>query len=212
MDSIMNYIIERIIILPGILVGLSFHEFGHAWMSARLGDPTPRLQGRVTLNPAAHIDVIGFASLLLLGFGWGKPVQVDPRYYRHKRRDELMVALAGVTINFFIALAGAALMKLFYTTGSAFLATSIGGIIWRILVGLVQINLVLMIFNLIPLPPLDGFGVITQLFHLDTKSWYARFCQLGPMILLIAIVLNLTSYIISPAVSALYLFILNLFF
>ena len=96
-------ILTKLLMLPGIIIGLSFHEFAHAWMSDKLGDPTPRRQGRVTINPMAHIDPIGFLALLLVGFGWGKPVQIDPGYYKHRRRDEFLVGIAGVTMNLLIA-------------------------------------------------------------------------------------------------------------
>lgn len=212
MNSIMDFMIQRLILLPGIIVGLSFHEFGHAFVSDRLGDPTPRAQGRVTLNPAAHVDLIGFVSLLILGFGWGKPVQINPLYYKHRRRDEIMVAFAGVLMNLVLAFAGAGLMKLFYVgIGGVFKSQSIY-VIWQILTGFVQINLVLLFFNLIPLPPLDGFGIITQLFKLDTKAWYPRFYQLGPMLLLMLIIFNGTQYILSPEINWLYGVIMRIFF
>ena len=83
-------ILSKLLTLPGIIIGLCFHEAAHAKMSDKLGDPTPSMQGRVTLNPMAHIDVIGFISLILFGFGWGKPVMIDPRYYKHPRRDVLL--------------------------------------------------------------------------------------------------------------------------
>ena len=98
-------ILTKLLMLPGIIIGLSFHEFAHAWMSDKLGDPTPRRQGRVTINPMAHIDPIGFLALLLVGFGWGKPVQIDPGYYKHRRRDEFLVGIAGVTMNLLLAIA-----------------------------------------------------------------------------------------------------------
>ena len=208
----MSYIIGRLIILPGIIVGLSFHEFGHAWVSKRLGDPTPSLQGRVSLNPAAHIDIVGFVCLLMLGFGWGKPVEINPSYYKHRRRDEMLVSFAGVFMNLVVAFASAAVMKIVYTAAPQFIATSVGTVIWQILIGMLQINIVLMLFNLIPLPPLDGFGIITQIFKLDTKRWYPRFYQLGPMFLLLIIVFNLTDYILTPQVTWLYNFITGIFF
>ena len=214
MSSIISYILGRLIILPGIIIGLSFHEFAHAKASDLLGDPTPRLQGRTSLNPVAHIDPMGFLLLLLIGFGWGRPVQIDPRYYRHRRRDELIVSLAGVTMNLLIAVAAAGIMRLAYEVAGApfFLGTSAGNIVWSILQGAVSINLVLMFFNLIPLPPLDGFGIITQIFRLDRKPWYTRFYQLGPMFLMIIILFQLTSYVISPAVSWTYSLIMGIFF
>lgn len=213
MSSIISYILGRLIILPGIIIGLSFHEFAHAKASDMLRDPTPRLQGRVSLNPAAHIDPVGFLLLLLIGFGWGKPVQIDPRYYRNRRRDELIVSLAGVAMNLLIAVAAAGIMRLAYESGAPFFfGTSAGNLLWSILQGIVSINLVLMFFNLIPLPPLDGFGIITQIFRLDRKPWYGRFYQLGPMFLMIIILFQLTSYVISPAVSWTYSLIMGIFF
>lgn len=212
MSTVMSFIIGRILILPGILLGLSFHEFGHAYMSYKLGDPTPKLQGRVSLNPLVHVDIIGFVSLLLLGFGWGRPVVIDPSYYKHRRRDEMLVAFAGVFMNLLIAIAGAAVMKVYYTYVGGVTASQLSNIVWQMLVGIVQINIVLLFFNLIPLPPLDGFGVITQIFRLDRYSWYRRFYQLGPMFLLILIVLNGTSFIITPLSNWLYSAITGIFF
>ena len=215
MDDIIDLIMQRLLLLPGILLGLSFHEFGHAFVSARLGDPTPKVQGRVTLNPAAHVDAVGFIALLLLGFGWGKPVQIDPRYYKHRRSGEILVGFAGVIMNLLLALAGAALMRVCYMCVLSNIDSSsmisVGNVILQLLSGIVQINLVLMFFNLIPLPPLDGFGIITQLFRLNTRSWYQKFYQLGPMILLLLIIFNGTQYIISPEVSWLYQKIMTLF-
>lgn len=212
MTGILDYIIDRLIILPGIIVGLSFHEFGHAFVSDKCGDPTPRQQGRLSLNPVAHIDVVGFISLLLLGFGWGKPVQIDPRWYKRRRLDEVMVALAGVVMNLLIAFIGTALMSLYYHFGLGYLPVNVETVILQMFVGIVQINLVLIFFNLIPLPPLDGFGIITQIFRLDSRPWYYRFYQLGPMFLLILIITHATSYIITPPVTVLYNFLINLFF
>ncbi len=213
MSSITAYILGRLIILPGIIIGLAFHEFAHALASDRLGDPTPRLQGRVSLNPASHIDPIGFILLLLIGFGWGRPVQINPGYYKHRRRDELIVSLAGVVMNLAIAVAFAGIMRIAYGAGASFLfGTNAGNIIWQVLASVVSMNLVLMFFNLIPLPPLDGFGIITQIFKLDRKPWYRRFYQLGPMFLMIIILFRVTSYVISPAVSWTYSLIMGIFF
>ena len=96
----LSSLLDKLLLLPAIIIGLSVHEFAHAFVSDRLGDPLPRAQGRVTLNPLRHIDPIGFVMLLLCGFGWGVPVQIDPRYYKKRRRDEALVAVAGVTMNF----------------------------------------------------------------------------------------------------------------
>ena len=153
----------KLLMLPGIIMALSFHEFAHAWVSDKLGDPTPRRQGRVTLNPLAHIDWIGFITLIIVGFGWGKPVQIDPGYYKNRRRDEFLVAIAGVTMNLILAIIISFPVKMMMKT-NVFGASALGYDIYMILFYAVMINLVLMIFNLIPCPPLDGWNIITQIF------------------------------------------------
>ena len=194
-------ILTKLLMLPGIIIGLSFHEFAHAWMSDKLGDPTPRRQGRVTINPMAHIDPIGFLALLLVGFGWGKPVQIDPGYYKHRRRDEFLVGIAGVTMNLLIAvifsLPARAIVKAF--NGAA--ASDFIYNIYLMIFYIVSINIVLMIFNLIPCPPLDGWGTLTQIFRLDRYSWWYKVYQYGTWILLALIVFDVTDRIITPLVT-----------
>ena len=193
-------ILTKILMLPGIIIGLSFHEFAHAWVSDKLGDPTPRRQGRVTINPLAHIDWMGFLALLLVGFGWGKPVQIDPGYYKHRRRDEFLVSIAGVTMNLILAVIISIPAKLMIKTFSAGTSELVYNI-YLILFYAVTINLVLMIFNLIPCPPLDGWGIITQLFGLDKYDWWYKAYQYGTWILLALIVTNVTDHIITPLVT-----------
>jgi len=197
----MNAILAKILMLPGIILGLSLHEFAHAWMSDKLGDPTPRRQGRLTINPLAHIDWIGFAALVLVGFGWGRPVEIDPRYYKKPRRDEFLVAIAGVTMNLIIAVVLSFVVKglqsAFYSTGGSAVIENL----YLIFFYAVSINVVLMIFNLIPCPPLDGWGIITQLFRLDRYSWWYKVYQYGTWILLGLIVFNVTDMILTPLVT-----------
>ncbi|MBE6027079.1 MAG: site-2 protease family protein [Clostridiales bacterium] len=195
-----DLILTKLLMLPGIILGLSFHEFAHAWVSDKLGDPTPRRQGRVTINPLAHIDWIGFLALLLVGFGWGKPVQIDPSYYKNKRRDEFLVSIAGVTMNLILAIIISIPAKLMIKTFTAD-ASDLMYNVYLILFYAVTINLVLMIFNLIPCPPLDGWGIITQLFGLDKYDWWYKVYQYGTWILLALIVTNLTDRIITPLVT-----------
>lgn len=187
--------------LPGIIIGLSFHEFAHAWMSDRLGDPTPRRQGRVTINPLAHIDWVGFLALLLVGFGWGKPVQIDPSYYKHRRRDEFLVGIAGVTMNLIITIIFAIPARLILNTLGGAAVTDLMYNLYLIIFYTVTINVVLMVFNLIPCPPLDGWGIITQLFRLDRYRWWYKVYQYGTWILLALILLNVTDLILTPLVS-----------
>lgn len=194
-----DIILTKVLTLPGIILGLSLHEFAHAWVSDRLGDPTPKRQGRVTVNPLAHIDWIGFICLLVVGFGWGKPVQIDPRYYKNRRRDEFLVSIAGVTMNLIIACILAVPARIMMTH-----ITYASGIVYDVFLIIyyaVTINVVLMIFNLIPCPPLDGWNIITQIFKLDRYSWWYKVYQYGTWILLGLIVLNVTDLILSPLVS-----------
>lgn len=197
-------ILAKIMMLPGIIMGLSFHEFAHAWMSDKLGDPTPARQGRLTLNPLAHIDWMGFLALLLVGFGWGRPVQIDPSYYKNRRRDEFLVGIAGVTMNLLLAVILSIPVRLIAKSSMG--ASIVVQNIYLILLYAVMINLVLMIFNLIPCPPLDGWGLITQIFKLDKQDWWYPVYQKGSFILLILIVTGLTGKIITPAVD----FLMNL--
>ncbi len=197
----MSSLLIKILTLPGILVGLCFHEFAHAWMSSRLGDPTPERQGRLTINPLAHIDWLGFLALLLCGFGWGKPVEIDPYYYKNRRRDELLVSVAGVIMNLLIAIlfsfptrwVGNMMMQ----NGSSNMLE----IAYYILYFTVMINLVLMIFNLIPIPPLDGWGILTEIVDLRKYSWYPFVYQNGGYILIALIIFNVTDIVITPCVS-----------
>jgi Zn-dependent protease len=189
--------------LPGILIGLSFHEFAHAWVSDKLGDPTPRRQGRVTINPLAHIDWIGFLALLLVGFGWGKPVQIDPSYYKNRRRDEFLVGIAGVTMNLLLAVIFSIPARMIVKAFSGAAPSDLVYNVYLMIFYVVSINVVLMIFNLIPCPPLDGWGIITQIFRLDRYSWWYKVYQYGTWILLALIVFNVTDRIITPLVSTL---------
>ena len=203
MNFTLDAIMDKILTLPGIVLGLSMHEFAHAWMSDKLGDPTPKRQGRLTVNPLAHIDWIGFAALLIVGFGWGKPVMIDPSYYKNRRRDEFLVGIAGVTMNLILAVIIAIPVRLIRANYMSIGPNALMENVFLILIYAVMINLVLMIFNLIPCPPLDGFGLITQIFKLDRYDWWYPLYQRGTWILLLLIVTNMTGRIISPAVSAL---------
>lgn len=194
-----DYILTKLLTIPGIILGLSLHEFAHAWVADRLGDPTPRRQGRVTINPLAHIDWIGFICLLVVGFGWGKPVMIDPSYYKNRRRDEFLVSIAGVTMNLILACILAIPARLMIANVTN--ATDLVYDIFLIIYYAVSINVVLMVFNLIPCPPLDGWNILTQIFKLDRHRWWYTVYQYGTWILLGLIVLNVTDLILSPLVS-----------
>lgn len=206
-DNPKEWLRGMIVMLPGIIVGLSMHEFSHGIVSYRLGDPTPKVQGRLTVNPLAHIDPLGFIALLFCGFGWGVPVEINPSYYRHRRRDEFFVSIAGVMMNLLIAVLSAVILR--FILYSQVAETAMGDILVDIFVQMAVINLVLMIFNLIPVPPLDGFGILTQIFNLRKYSWYDVVYNNGMWILLALIIFNVTGMIISPAVNSIWSMLVN---
>lgn len=198
----MSWLMTELMMLPGIIIGLAFHEFAHAKVAYRLGDPTPKMQGRVTINPLAHIDPLGLAALLFAGFGWGVPVQINPSNFRNRRRDELFVSLAGVTMNLIVAVVFAVIAKILYmTAGPVFLSGSLGSILWTMIIYVIQINLVLMIFNLIPCPPLDGFSIVSEIFNIKHTEFYWTVYRYGNWILIALIIFGITGRIITPFVS-----------
>ena len=201
-----TYFFNMLLSLPGIVIGLSFHEFAHAWTSWKLGDPTPKNQGRVTLNPAAHFDPFGFLALMFCGFGWGIPVEIDNRYYQHPRRDELLVSVAGVAMNLLIAVV-LSFVTHFYMGSTGYYQmdlNTVPGLIMTILIQAIIINITLLVFNIIPLPPLDGFGIITEIFNLRKKSWYYDFYSKGNIILILLLIVGAVNGIISPLISIIY--------
>lgn len=207
----MDWLMNTLMTLPAIIIGLSFHEYAHAIVSYKLGDPTPKMQGRVTINPMAHVDPVGLAALIFAGFGWGVPVETNPTNYANRRKGELLVSLAGVTMNLIIAIVFAVIAKiLLLTLGAAALSIGAGSVLWTMIMYVIQINLVLMIFNLIPCPPLDGFSIISEIFNLKTTSFYWTLYRYGDWILLALIIFGVTGRIISPAVYTLFSLLQNL--
>ncbi|MFV1949808.1 MAG: site-2 protease family protein [Anaerolineales bacterium] len=181
-------LISRIIVL---LTAFSVHEFAHAWTANYFGDSTPRINGRLTLNPLAHLDPMGSLLLVVAGFGWAKPVPVNPYTLRQRAPSALMwVALAGPLSNFLMAIIAALPFQLnlvtqqqlssyLYGGNTGYLPTTAG-----FLVEFISINLVLMLFNLIPLPPLDGDKIVDYFLPDKWRDSLARIRPYGPMILI----------------------------
>lgn len=193
----------QVILIPVIVFALSFHEFSHGWMAHRYGDPTAKNAGRLTLNPMAHLDIFGSLALYLMGFGWAKPVPVDPRYLANPKRDMMWIALAGPVSNLIVALTSGILLSILLRMGL------IGGqsALTMVLIMSLQINLVLAIFNFIPIPPLDGSRILGGLIPYKYQNELAKFEYYGPRILMGLIILsmftrfNIFSVIISPIMT-----------
>jgi len=185
--------------LPGIIIGLSFHEFAHAFVADKLGDPTPRNQGRLTLYPGVHLDFLGFVSLILAGFGWAKPVQINPKFYKHPRRDTALVSIAGIIMNIIVAMLMGLVLRLTTYFNLANLLGSVTALnLIQILVYILQINVLLAVFNLIPIPPLDGFNIVASLFNLRKGETVQKLYRHGILILILLLATGIISYIVLP--------------
>ncbi|MDF3002538.1 MAG: site-2 protease family protein [Bacillota bacterium] len=210
-DNPSSWFMTKLYLLPAILIGLSFHEFAHAAAAYALGDQTPKLQGRVTINPIAHVDPFGFIALIFIGFGWGRPVQVNPMNFKNMRRDGIIVDLAGVTMNFILAILFAGVFKLLILWNPAFMGTYMGSVIVELIYNIIMINIVLMLFNLLPVPPLDGFGIITEVFDLRKRSFYYQLYNNGFVILLLLMMFDITEKVLVPAVSFVLRFVFSIY-
>lgn len=209
-DSPALFLQRLVLLIPAFLIAVTVHELAHGLLADRLGDPTARLQGRLTLNPLPHIDPLGAVAFLLAGFGWAKPVPVNSYNLRHPTRDMVWIAAAGPLANFavaFVGLVAAVLAQRLVTV--PFVAEPLIGM----LAAVYRFNLVLAIFNLIPLPPLDGGHFLP--YFLPRRSWTLlhRLEQYGPLLLLLLVMSGATRYIVGPAfglVSGLYLALVRL--
>ena len=195
--------------LPAVLIAITFHEYAHAFAATKLGDDTPMLQGRLTLNPMKHIDPVGFALLLFAGFGWGKPVQINPRNFNRKYSIEAIVSVAGPIMNFVLAVVFALIYAALYRFAPTFIITQVGAIVFDMLLYLVMINIGLGVFNLIPLPPLDGSKILIKFLPYNAKQWFRNKETIFYIIFLVLWISGLTGYIISPALNFLYRGMLN---
>jgi Zn-dependent protease len=201
-----------LLMVPGLLLAVTVHEVAHGWVADRLGDPTARLAGRLTLNPLPHIDPLGALAFVFAGFGWARPVPVNARNLRRPVRDMACVAAAGPLSNFVVAFFGLVLLVLTARLVDApFVARPVTGMLRFVY----TFNLGLAIFNLIPLPPLDGGHFLPYFFPRQSWSLMARLEQYGPLILLLLVFSGATRYIVGPLfglANALYLAVLRSLF
>lgn len=195
-----------LISVPGVLIAITFHEFAHAFVADKLGDDTARREGRLSLNPLDHLDPIGTVLLLFAGFGWGKPVHVNPRNYTRKmsmEKGEALVSIAGPLMNFILAIIFAIIYYgIIKFAGFTFLISSTGEIVMDLISAAVSINVGLGLFNLIPLPPLDGSKVIMPFLPYKAKEFFINNEQIFYIIFVALWITGLTSYIITPGIQA----------
>ena len=198
-----------VLLIPALVFSLSFHEFSHAWMAYRLGDSTAARMGRLTLNPMSHLDPIGSLALIFMGFGWAKPVPVDTRYLKNPRKDMVKVAAAGPISNIILAIIGALVLRILF--GTDLLSNSVK----TFFIIFMQINITLAVFNLLPVPPLDGSQILAPFIEKQFGPDIVWKMQVyGPRVLFIIIIFSMVtdihifSFIITPIFN---LFILIFF-
>ncbi len=183
--------IERLVLLaPAFLLAITVHEFSHGYIANRLGDPTAKNAGRLSFNPLVHLDLFGAMALLFIGFGWAKPVPVNPLNLANPRRDNLWISLAGPVSNFLSAFVFG---LIFRVLSPVLISSDIGIIALNMLFVAVWINLILTIFNLLPIPPLDGFHILEGLVSYENYIKLQAFSRYGHFILLGLIMLSVIS-------------------
>ena len=199
-------ILSLILTIPGVLIALTFHEFAHAWAANKLGDETPRVQGRLNLNPLSHIDPVGFIFLIVAGFGWGKPVQIDVRNFKGKHsisKAEAMVAAAGPIMNFILAFVFLIIYYVLFRVTNIIsgLSAQWQQVVFLVMTYTISINIGLGVFNLLPVPPLDGSKILMHFLPYKGKEWFYRNQQIFYIIFLILFVTGLSSVILTPIFS-----------
>ena len=192
-DDFGGFLMQMIAGLPGLIIAMTVHEYAHAVTAVKLGDPTPKMQGRLTLNPAAHIDPVGLMMLFLVRFGWAKPVMINPYNFKNPRRDDILVSLAGPFSNLVTAFLALIVMVLLLKSGVNMTA-GMNTVFTLILI----YNINFAIFNMIPIPPLDGSKVLIQLLPYELARKFHELERYSFLILIIFLMTPILGNILVP--------------
>ena len=207
-------IISLLLSIPAVLIAITVHEFGHAFAAYKLGDDTPLRQGRLSLNPLDHVDPLGLAMLLFAHIGWGKPVQIDPRNYNRNisvEKADAIVSFAGPLMNFIFAIIFTIIYCLILKFANmSFYLSTVWTVIMTIIFSTITMNIGLGIFNLIPLPPLDGSKIFLPILPYNAKQWFIEREQIFYIIFLVIWITGIAGRLISPLISDMTNAILNL--
>ncbi len=199
--------------LPGVIIAITFHEFAHAYAAYKLGDDTPKMQGRLNLNPLSHMDPVGFVLLIFAHVGWGKPVQINPRNFDRKysvSAGEAIVSVAGPLMNFILAIVFTVLYFILIKFAVSFVISQVGVIVITIIQSTIIVNVGLGVFNLIPLPPLDGSKIFRNFMSYNVKQWLDKYERIFYIVFLVLWISGLAGKIISPIIEAIATGLINI--
>lgn len=195
-----NYIYDFLVILPGIITAISFHEFAHAAVAYAMGDPTARNSGRMSINPMSHIDPIGFLMLMIARFGWAKPVPVNENNFRNRKLGNFLVSIAGISMNILIAIVTFIFL---HFTEDIFTSAAY----YNVMYSVVGINISFAAFNLLPVPPLDGSKLLLSVIPARYRYAVYRYENYGTLVLILLIITGTLGVVLNPIVNVIIAFI-----
>lgn len=198
-----NYLIDFLIVLPAVLIAISFHEFAHAAAAYAMGDPTAKNEGRLSVNPAKHIDPIGLLMLMIARFGWAKPVPVNENNFKNRTMGSLLVSIAGIGMNILIAIVAFIIL---HFTQNLFQNYAY----FEVMSSIIRINIAFAAFNLLPVPPLDGSKILVTLLPSKYRYMVYKYENYGTVILILLLITGTLGIVLNPIVNVIIAFITSI--
>lgn len=198
-----NYLIDFLIVLPAVLIAISFHEFAHAAAAYAMGDPTAKNEGRLSVNPAKHIDPIGLLMLMIARFGWAKPVPVNENNFKNRTMGSLLVSIAGIGMNILIAIVAFIIL---HFTQNLFQNYAY----FEVMSSIIRINIAFAAFNLLPVPPLDGSKILVALLPSKYRYMAYKYENYGTVILILLLITGTLGIVLNPIVNVIIAFITSI--